>query len=108
MSSKNRKNRHEVERYEAPKARGFEHEHPHDERSRIALYPAAGERDREQDRGHEDQEQRDPVHSEVPPDTELTRPGVVAHHLKSAVAGMEAHGDGYRERQRGEHARRRR
>ena len=78
----------QVERHEAAEARRLEHEHPHHERPGVRPHLARQQHHGEQHRRHEDQEQRDPVHPEMPRDAERRRPFVLRDEAVPALPAL--------------------
>ncbi len=82
----------QVEGEETPEAPGFEHEDPGDERLVPRSVSGSRESDREQQPGHQHEEERDAVHPEAPGDPERRDPLMAGDELVAAVAGCEGHG----------------
>ena len=79
----------QVEGEEAAEASGFQHQDPGHERLVSRSLTGGGERDREEQRGHEHEEERDAVDAEAPGDPERRDPLMGGRELVAAVARRE-------------------
>ncbi len=80
----------QVQGEEYTDAPGLQQQHPGQVGLGVVMGPHPDHGNREQQAGEHDQEQRDPVHAEVPGDAELLDPGALLGQLEAGVADIES------------------